>query len=373
MGPRIKVVQFTHDLKVGGLQRVVETLCRTLDPSAFEVSVLCLRESGPLEDALRAIGVPVHSLERFHSARDHTAFLQVARLFREMRVDVVHTHNTGPFLHGVLGALFGGVRTVVHTDHARDFPDAWKYMALEHVLSHFAYRVVGVSDHSTENLRHFERIPSRKLVTIINGVDASQLDVSLDSEAAKTRIGIPPQTPVIGIAARLSDQKGIEYLLRAMVEVRKTLPDLVLVIAGDGPLEDDLREQARTLSVDDRVRFLGVRHDVPALLRAFDLFVLPSLWEGLPMVILEAMAAGCPVLASDVGGVGHAITHDVTGALVRPMDVGQLASEIIRLVSDRDLRATIAGNAKQKFHREFSASAMTKRYEALYRREPPDA
>lgn len=369
MTSRIRVLQFTHDLKVGGLQRVVQTLCRSIDKTQFDVAVLCLREIGPLAEDLRSAGIPVHMLRRFKGLRNHTAFLQVARLLREERIDVVHTHNTGPFIHGVLGALPAGVKTVVHTDHARDFPDAWRFMVVENILARFAYRVVGVSEHSTSQLRRYERIPSRKLTTIINGVDASLLHVSTTRELKRQELGIAPDAPVLGIVARLHDQKGMPFLLQSVAMLRETFPDLVLLVAGDGPLEAELKQNACDLDIQDRVQFLGVRHDVPDLLNVFDLFVLPSLWEGLPMVILEAMAVGCPVLASDVGGVGRAIEHGVTGSLVPAKDVQSLTREISRLLTHEAVRQTYVENAKRKFEAEFSAAAMTRQYERLYRRQ----
>lgn len=362
-------MQITHDLNVGGLQRVVVTLCRALDPERFDVSVLCVREAGPLAAELEAIGVPVITLPRDPARADYLAFRRVARVLRERKIDVVHTHNTEPFVDGGIGARLAGVRTLVHTDHARDFPDKLRYMIAEHVMSWSAYRVVGVSDDTTRNLSRYERIPRRKLVTIPNGIDGTPYDAPVDRAAIRAGLGIAGNGPIIGLGARLVEQKGIGYLLRAMQVLRARVPGITCVIAGEGPLADSLRREAEELGVADVTRFLGVRLDMASLIRVFDAYVLPSVWEGLPMAVLEALAAGCPVVASDVGGVGSALENGVTGSLVPPRDPQALAAAIESVVTDEGLRSRYAAAGRALFLERFSARAMTRRYESLYLRQ----
>ena len=363
-------MQVTEDLGIGGMERVVVTLCALVDRERFEPSVVCLREGGMLAEELAAIGVPVHVLPWRQGKGSYGSFLRLARLLRRERIDVLHTHNTNAFLDGGLASVLARTPTLVHTDHARDFPDRIRYMVAEHVMSHRAYRVVGVSEHTTANLARYERIPHRKLVTIPNGIDERHFEVPVDSRAARAELGIAGDARVVGVAARLMPQKGIEYLLRALALMHARAPHVVVVIAGEGPLEPELRRAAVELGVGERVRFLGPRRDVPRLLSLFDVMALPSVWEGLPMVVLEAMAAGCPVVASGVGGVPTAIQHGVSGLLVPPRDPERLADALFALLDDDPWRRRLADEGRRIFRERFSATAMARAYERLYDRHP---
>lgn len=371
MTHRLKVMQVTHDLGVGGLPRVVETLCRTIDPARFDVSVLCLRGKGPLADALEADGFSVTELQRPVGRPDYFAFRRVARVLREKQIDVIHTHNTEPFVNGTIGALIAGTRpVVVHTDHARPFPDMFRHMLSEHVLSYFARAMVGVSEHTTDNLRRYEKIPERKLHTIVNGIEGGRYAARGQRAAVRAALGIADDALVIGFASRLAEQKGVPFLLEASVGLAARFPGLHVLIAGAGELDAELRARSSALGLDGTVRFLGERLDVAELVQAFDVFVLPSLWEGLPMVILEAMAIGCPIVATAVGGVPHALEHDVSAWLVPPSDVHALESGLATVLSDAAQRARFSSNARRRFDERYSAERMAREYESLYLAKP---
>jgi glycosyltransferase involved in cell wall biosynthesis len=361
-------MQITHDLAIGGLQKVVVNLCRTIDREVFDVSVLCLRALGTYAAEVERLGIDVALLPQ-KDGTDYLSFLKVARVLRAGRIDVVHTHNTQPFVDGTIGAMLSGVRTVVHTDHARDFPDKRRYMVAEWLMSQYAYRVVGVSEHTTRNLRTYERIPPRKLETIVNGIDPAPFEVELDRGRKRRELGVAPEGPVLGLAARLTEQKGIGDLLQAMPAVLARFPTTALIVAVEGPLEAELRRDAANLGLSGRVHFLGPRLDVPEILKALDLFVLPSRWEGLPIVLLEALAAGCPVVASRVGGVPGVITDGVNGTLVTPRAPSELGAAIVGLLESPNRRQSHAEAGRATFRTRFSAELMTARYERLYLRE----
>jgi glycosyltransferase involved in cell wall biosynthesis len=279
---KTQVLQVTHDLDVGGLQRVVQTLCCTIDRSRFDITVLCVRAKGPLAGELEAAGVPVIDLERPANRPDYFPFRRVARVLRERRVDVVHTHNTEPFISGGIGAILAGTPTLIHTDHARPFPDKLRYMVMERLLSYRAHRVVGVSDHTSQNLLRFVKMPRRKVMTIPNGIDGGRFEIPTDRGKKRAELGIAGNRPVVGLGARIVAQKGIVYLLRAIALLKAQFPDILLVIAGEGPLQKELQDTAVQLGLDQNVRFVGVRGDMPEVIQTFDVYALPSLWEGLP-------------------------------------------------------------------------------------------
>ena len=361
-------MQITHDLAIGGLQQVVVNICRSIDRDKFDVSVLCLRTLGEFVPEVESLGIKVHSLPQKERGTDYLSFLKVAKILRQEKIEVIHTHNTQPFIDGTIGALLSGVKTIVHTDHARNFPDKLRYMLAEHIMSYFAYSVVGVSEHTSANLINYEKISPKKIMTIENGIDGSRFEIEIDRQEKKRELGIRNNGPVIGLGVRLAKQKGITYLLQALPQVIKAFPDITLVIVGDGELKEELQREAMQLDIENNVLFLGARLDIPELLKLFDIYVLPSLWEGMPMVLLEAMAAGCPVVATDVGGVSKVIEDKQSGLLVASQNPEQLAVAIIQLLADEQLQKEYTQKGLQKFKKKFSAEIMTKQYERVYLR-----
>jgi glycosyltransferase involved in cell wall biosynthesis len=365
---KVKLAQITHDLAIGGLQQVVVNICRTIDREKFDVIVICLRALGAFVPEVERMGIRVRLVPQKHKGTDYFSFLKLTNILKEEKIEVIHTHNTQPFFDGTIAGLLAGVKTIVHTDHARDFPDKRRYMFAEWLMSHFASKIVGVSEHTSKNLMKYEMISPRKIVTIPNGIYGPQYDIKIDKEKKRRELNIQGSGPIIGLGVRLTEQKGITYLLKAMPEVIRVFPEITLVIAGQGPLEEPLNKEAVDLKIGKNVLFAGPRLDIPELLKLFDLYVLPSLWEGLPMVLLEAMAAGCPILATDVGGVCMAVQNGENGSLIEPRNPKALSSEIIRLLSNEDLRERYSQNGIELFREKFSAEVMTRNYEKLYLR-----
>jgi len=361
-------MQVTHDLAIGGLQQVVVNICRTIDKEGFDILVLCLRDLGEFVPQVKQMGIKVLYLPQKKQGTDYFSFLKVAKIFRREKIDVIHTHNTQPFIDGSIAALLSGVKIIVHTDHARAFPDKKRYMFAEWLMSHFAYKIVGVSEHTSQNLRKYEHISPRKIVTITNGIYGEAYKINLDNGKKRQELGINENGPIIGLCVRLTEQKGITYLLQAMPAIITKIPNITLIIAGDGYLKDKLEEEAVSLKITGNVLFVGPRLDIPELLKLFDLYVLPSLWEGLPMVILEAMAASCPIIATDVGGIKSSIQHGFNGSLVPPKSPEHLSSAIIQILKDENLRQKYIKNGLDTFNTKFTARSMTKQYERIYTR-----
>lgn len=366
---KLRLMQITHDLAIGGLQQVVVNICRTIDREKFDISVMCLRNLGEFAPEVEQMGIKVFFIPQKPEGADYLSFFKVAKILRQEKIDVIHTHNTQPFVDGTMGALMSGVKIIVHTDHARQFPDKKRYMFAEWLMSHFAYKIVGVSEHTTQNLIRYEKIAPRKLTTILNGIDGAKYDIDIDKFKKRKELGIINKGPVIGLGARLVEQKGIDYLIKAMPAIIKEFPDITLVIAGKGNYDDALRDEAKTLGVDRNTLFAGPRLDMPELLKLFDVYVLPSLWEGLPMILLEAMAAGCPVVATNVGGIPKVIEHGKNGSLVEPRDPAAISAEVINILKDSELRQRYIKNGLQSFREKYSAEIMTGEYQKLYLRE----
>jgi glycosyltransferase involved in cell wall biosynthesis len=364
---RIRLLQITHDLSVGGLQQVVLTLCRSIDKQQYEIIVLCLRELGDLAKEVEKTGAKVILLPQKDSGTDYFSFLKIAKIIQQIKPDVIHTHNTQPLVEGVLGCIAAcRLPKIVHTDHARQFPDKKRYMFAEWCASHFVHKMVGVSQKTTENLRRFERISPKKLVTIENGIILQNYQITIDRTAKRQELNLPESGSIVGVIARLEPVKGVTFLLKAAPAILAKYPDTLFLIVGDGSEKDSLIQESRDLGITDNVFFTGVRHDVPQLLKLFNIYVLPSISEGLPMGLLEAMAAGCPVVATSVGGVPGVLGKNEKGLLVESESPGQLASFVLEMFNNSRKRDAVIVNAVQYVDKHFSSNAMLASYIKLY-------
>jgi glycosyltransferase involved in cell wall biosynthesis len=365
-GKKIKILQITHDLAIGGLQRVVVTLCKYYNRDLFEFSVLCLRDKGSYLSDVESLGIPVYFLADHPGEIDHFLFLKVRKFLKEHQFDVIHTHNTQPFLDGGLGKILSGARCKwIHTDHARRYPDKTKYIAFEWIVSHFADKIVGVSHHTSNNLLRYGHLSKKKITTIHNGIVPDEFLKTIDCTGLKKSIGLPDKGKIIGTAVRLSEQKNVGLLINAFKNVSETVKDVSLVIAGNGPLESTLKQHVDRLGLKN-IFFLGPRNDIAALLQLFDIYVLPSIWEGLPMGILEAMASKCVVVATNVGGVGELIQNGVNGVLIESGDVQALTIALRNLLLNNELTYKYRDNAFNDFIQKYTAEKMTVKYEELY-------
>lgn len=365
-GAKIRVLQVTHDMHPGGLPRVVDTLCRALDRNAFEVAVLCLRGGGSLATALEhEIGISCFVLSE-KDETDYLRFLKVRRFLLDHPFDLVHTHNTEPFFDGGLAALTVGAR-LVHTEHGRDWQDTpLRWRVIEHLLSRRASKVVAVSRSSATALLRHEWMAASKVQVIPNGIEGARYGRRVDVSGLRHELGLPEDACVVGFASRIEPEKNLGVALCAFPTVLSQVPTAHFLIAGYGSERSRMEALAEELHIAHRVRFLGVRSDIPALLQLFDVHVLPSLREGLPMILLEALAAGCPTVATEVGGIPEVIRNEENGVLVRG-DPDSLAKAVVRLLSDPQLRAGLAERGRKTFYEEFDAVEMASAYEAVYR------
>ena len=367
----LKILQITHDLNAGGLQRVVIDLAQGLRRLGHDAHICSLRGTGPLAAEIRDRGIPLWTMPWPERGADRGMFLKVFRLLRRHRYDVIHTHNTQPFLDGGLAALLARVPARVHTDHARAFPDKLRYMALERLMSLSYGKVVGVSAHTAENLRRYEGISPKRLRVIENGIDGSWYRAErdrLDADRLRREAGLDGFRRVMGLGVRLEEQKGIRYLLEAMPAILERHPQTGLAVAGAGSLDRDLRERAHALGIAGNVRFLGAYPQLTRFYPLIDVFVLPSLWEGLPLCLLEAMSLGLPILATRVGGVGALLENGRTARLAPPKDPGALAAAAIAILDDRAAAEAMGREARLAFDARFDAGVMVEGYLDVYRR-----
>lgn len=367
----IRVLHVFFDLSTGGVERLITDLVAGLTGPRFRVSVATYRD-GPFGPEVRRSGGSVAIL----GAPDiRLRLTRAATHFRRLRAvlsggfDVVHTHSLGILWRVLVASLPRRTWRWIHTEHIRvDVPDLYAPRLLRYapILLRQPDALTGVSSTICEYYVTSARIPAKRVHCVPNGVDLRRFDRRDDPNMIRRRLGIPDDAWLIGTVANLRREKNHSGLFKAFVRVRAAAPRAHLVLAGEGPQLAALQSEARRLGIDAFVHFLGPRTDVPEILNALDLYCLPSRFEGIPISILEAMAAGCPVVATRVPGTVDVVQDGRTGVLVPVDDPQQLADQLLRLGADAQLRTRIVDAARVYVAEYATSSAMLGHYARLY-------
>jgi glycosyltransferase involved in cell wall biosynthesis len=364
---KIRVVQIINSLAIGGAERVAINIATHLDHQHYESLILTLEELGPFSELLKEAGIPYLSLNKKPGFKI-SLFFKIATQIKIWRADIITTHNYGPLLYGTIGGRMGGCRHFLHVDHARAFPSPKRSIFSERQLVKRLHRTIAVSEELKQNLIHHEGIPEGRIDIINNGIDERLFNQSFDQAAKKDKLGLPKGVKLVGLGVRLAEQKGITYLLDAVKILIKDRKDFHVVIAGDGPQATDLHEKCNRLNLQQHVTFLGARMDLNQIVQLLDVYVLPSIWEGLPLAVLEAMAARRAIVATNVGGVPNVIRHKNNGLLVTPGNPVELASAINSLLDDEERRKKIGDASYDIFSKSYSAKKMAAQYASYYQR-----
>jgi glycosyltransferase involved in cell wall biosynthesis len=363
----IRIAFFAPVLITGGTQRHLQQVLRLLDPRRFSARVVTLRAGGEVASELEAEGVSVTALgiDRLTTPGAIAGMVRTARALRAEGVQIIHGFQWRPSLVGTIVGRLGGVPVVLAGKRSLTGSDttarlAWRVMARRVDAIVANAEALKAEAESQGVAARWEIIP--------NGVDVDRFRVGPPEPAAKKALGLDPDRAVVGTIGRLEARKGHELLLLAARAMRAQLgaraPQILLV--GDGPLREQLATRARELRVADSLHFAGSLPDVRRALAAMDVFVLPSKEEGMSNALLEAMAAGRPVVATAVGGTREVIDGTTTGILVPSADPTAMAGEVLSLLDD-PVRATRMGREAQRVvERRFSARAAVARLEQFY-------
>jgi glycosyltransferase involved in cell wall biosynthesis len=345
-----RVVHYVDGDIFGGSEEAALHLMASLDRGRWEPVLMHHPDPGiaRLVDGAARLGIRVHVVPRVDPQHRLVGITRLWRALRAERPAILHAHLSWPFAckYGVLAAWFAHVPAIVGTAQLYLAPGNTRQARL---MLRLFRRIIAVSQEVSRRYAEALRVPAHRLAVVRNAIRVPPTGRTPDPALRAALVRGRPDYVVLTLA-RLHPQKGHSYLLAAAAQV----PDATFVLAGDGPLRAELQAQAHKLGVADRCVFLGDRPDVPDLLAAADVLVLPSLFEGLPVSVLEAMAAERPVVATRIGGTDEAVAHELNGLLVPPRDPTALASAIRRLQADPVLARRLAAAGRERVEREFS-------------------
>ena len=372
MTASLPLVHVVETLERGGLERMVIDLAQAQHADGRAVHVACLYRPGALARELQEAGIPVTSCDKTDGL-DFAALRRLRRVLASAPGGVVHTHNANAHYHAVAAAIGLPVARIVNTRHGMGQSNPGS--RAEWLYRRSMARTDAVAAVCEAARARFEAQgvrPRTRLVAIPNGIHVDRFQPA-DAEkrhALRAVLQLPASMPVVGTVGRLNPVKDQALMLDAVARLRARGVDVALVLAGDGPLRDALAAQVGRLGLGDRVRLLGDRGDVPALLRGLDVFALSSRSEGYSMALLEACAAGLPIVATDVGGNREIVFDGRNGRLVAAGDVEGFADAVAGLVADPALAALMGREGRAWALRDATVATMAERYQALYRGGP---
>jgi glycosyltransferase involved in cell wall biosynthesis len=368
----LHVVHGVHALEVGGLERIVLDLARVGRRRGHRVSVICLERPGTLAAQVEAEGATVVSLEK-PAGQSPWLRNRLAPILAALAPDVVHTHTVGALWYlGSVAQTVCGV-PVLHTEHIDHVAKATGWWAklktriLTHRAARYADRFCCVSDDGTRSMTRWWTVPRFKLETILNGIDTDRYADSSPRIPIRAELGISASDRVIGTVGRLDEVKSQHLLLQATAALGPDYGDVHILLVGDGPERHSLERLALDLGLGSRTHFAGYQRNPERFLPAMDVFALTSRLEGLPLALLEAWAAGLPVVSSAVGGVPKVIVEGESGMLFPNGNVAALAVALRTLLTDPGRAIGMATEGRKLVRERYSLERMATDYESRYR------
>ncbi|HDQ00189.1 MAG TPA: glycosyltransferase family 1 protein [bacterium] len=375
MGKKIKLAHLQVLPIMSGVQKSMFDLISRLDEEKFTVTVICQSE-GELTDVLSKSQIPfivLPSLKReINLFYDFKAFVNLIKTFRKNKFDIVHTHSSKPGFIGRVAGKISNVKCLVHTVHGFAFHEfshkssVFIFTLLERLAGKFSDKIIIVNDQDYRYALNKKIAKMDKLIKITNGINGNDYNRKVNFLKKRLELQVGERQQTICSVGRLWKQKDPATFIRSVPLVLKQFPDCCFLIIGDGPLQLDLEQLIKELQIEQNVKFLGWRKDVNEILQVVDIFVQTSLWEGLSLSILEAMASGKPVVATNIKGNNELILDGENGFLIKPGDHEMLADRIITLLSDRQLAERFGKRNQDRVVNEFNIENVVKKTEQVY-------
>jgi glycosyltransferase involved in cell wall biosynthesis len=304
-----------------------------IDKNKFNVSVCCIDRLGGFYESLIESGIRVDLIQKNQKHFDFSFFLKLSKYLKKNNIHIIHIHS-GAFFHGSLAGAFAKTQGIIYTEHGRHYIEPKLIFLLDHISAFFADKIITVSPNLEKHLIEKIKLPPKKIKTVINGVNTNRFIPREKSMELLNEFGISANSKIVGSVGRLAQIKDYGTLIKAYKRVVVKIPESRLILVGEGPCENKLRDLANGLGISDSVVFLGNRSDIPHILNLFNVFVLPSLREGTSLSLLEAMASGVPTVVTNVGGNPNIVKDGYNGFLVESKDSEKMAEKIINLLED---------------------------------------
>jgi len=348
-----------------GVKRLFSWMIPRFDSSRYRVSLVSLRKKDLSEETLEAMGVDITYLSR--GKFDPRTLSDLLRVIDAKKIDILHCHGYGATTFGRLAGAMRRIPVVLH-EHANLTSTPWFQQIADIVLERFTDVAIAVSESTAEFVVKARKVRAGRVFVVYLGApldEFSRRRAPEEVQAVRGEHGIAPDDFAVGTITRLHDSKGNSYLVDAARKVVDARPAAKFLLFGEGPLYDELKAQAEGLKLGDRFVFGGFVKDVARLLHGFDMSAFPSLWEGTPLTVFEAMAAARPIVATDADGLVDVLTDEHDALIVPKRDAGALATAIIFMMDEPETRARLAANARDTANR-FDITAFVRKMERLY-------
>jgi glycosyltransferase involved in cell wall biosynthesis len=372
---KIKILYIITKLELGGAQKQLLELIRNLDKDKYTIFLFTAREGILIKDAESIPCLKIKKsifLERpINPLRDIFALIEIYLFIRKIKPQIVHTHSSKAGILGRLASRFAKVKIIIHTVHGWSFNDyqfwllRWFFIGLERLTAQFTTRLIVVSHYDRDKGLRNKIGTEDKYVLIHYGINYEDFDIEPDLNLKK-ELKIDQRDLVVGMIACFKPQKGIFDFIKSAYRVAQEFPQVKFLLVGDGILRPKIEKLIIRFKIEDKFILTGWRRDIPKILSIMDIFVLTSLWEGLPIVVLEAKASKKPVVATDTGGIREIIKNLNDGFLVNRGKIEEIAQRIILLLKDKRMREKIKETTKFSLDHRFSLSQMLKDTDGLY-------
>lgn len=359
----MKILHIINSLDCGGLEKFAIDLCVELNKRGHQAEILCLNKGGDLNKVAKDSHLKVTELNK-KDGLDINLIFELSKFIRANRFDIIHTHNMAPLIYGTLASRLAFNSNLINTRHGRETK------TVNPLIWALNQKIVAISNDAKERMLKCNRMNPKKAFVIHNGTELKTFDIKLSSEDKlqfKKQLGLRDDTLILGNIGRLAKEKDQGTLIKAVKKMVAKKNKVELIIVGDGPLNKELKSLVQELNCAESIKFLGYRDDISKLLQIIDVFILSSYTEGISLTLLEAMAAGKPIVATKVGGNPEVVDDGKTGILVPCGFPERIESAVMRFYANRSLIPEFAEAGRKRAYELFSLQNMTDKYEDLYR------
>jgi len=365
---KINILHIYQNSKIGGVQQQLLSLLKAYSRERFNPIFCCLGPKEEIGKEIEGTGIEFIPLNKLRYNRFSSGIvLELHRLMKKKQIHVVRTHRYRSNLYGRLAAFFAGVPVIIASVHDNYRTDKRpKRRIMNRILSKITDKIVAVSEAVKEDIMRYDRIDPSKIEVIPNGIDVERFNPEKKTTDIRKEFSLEEDDIVIGFIGRIVTAKGLEYLLDALPYLKGEFKSIKLLIVGEGSLVEELKERAKKNNIFNNILFTGKRRDIPEILASIDIFVMPSIAEGLPNALLEAMAMGKPIVTTEVGGIPEVIKNEINGLLVPPRNAESLVTAIKTFLDNRHLAIKIGQRAKNYVEENLSIQTTTQKWESLY-------